>query len=254
MQLIFPIMTASASAESILAQMSHRTLTHITEEPTHTSLKALEKELAANLMAIPCPWGHNKGHFGLLQDPAIYLQRSGEAFNIPTNAPPAYSANLASNAAAGIHEAARTDNQAQLKAWETYIIVRTVTRTTIAEAIDDVYYAALDNPTKGLNGVSIQQLIAHIRNNYAHISQPEIDTNMSDFHQGINAALPLVVYTWKQEWCQTFALDARVPISEAMMVTTGTKATLQCGSMMLAWQEWQRCSAHNHTWDNWVSH
>jgi hypothetical protein len=40
----------------------------------YASLKALEKELVANLMAIPCPWGHNKGHLGLLQDPAIYLQ------------------------------------------------------------------------------------------------------------------------------------------------------------------------------------
>ena len=100
-------MTASASAESILAQMPHRTLTRIAGEPTHASLKALEKELAANLMAVPCPWGHNKGHLGLLQDPAIYLQRNGEAFNI----------DLAGNAAAGVREAARADNQAQLKAW-----------------------------------------------------------------------------------------------------------------------------------------
>ena len=69
----------------------------------------------------------------------------------------------------------------------------------IAEAIDDVYYAALDDPTEGLNGVSIQQLIAHVRYNYAHISQPKIDANMADFHQGIDAALPLAVYTRKQE-------------------------------------------------------
>ena len=39
-----------------------------------------------------------------------------------------------------------------------------------------------------------------------HISQPKIDANMSDFHQGIDAALPLAVYTRKQERCQTFAL------------------------------------------------
>ena len=90
-------MTASASAESILAQMPHRTLTRIAGEPTHASLKALEKELVANLMAVPCPWGHNKGHLGLLQDPVIYLQQNGEAFNIPADAPPAYPTNLAGN-------------------------------------------------------------------------------------------------------------------------------------------------------------
>ena len=121
----------------------------------HTSLKALENELAANLMAIPCPWGHNKGHLGLLQDPAIYLKQNGAPFNTPVNAPPAYPADLAGNAAAGIHEAARVDNQAQLKAGEIYI----------AEAINDIYYAALRRVEQCLHSAAhlarLQQLCTH---------------------------------------------------------------------------------------------
>ena len=35
------------------------------------------RELTANLMAVSSPWGHNKGHLELLQDPAIYLARNG---------------------------------------------------------------------------------------------------------------------------------------------------------------------------------
>jgi hypothetical protein len=38
--------------------MPYETLTGITGEPTHKQLQILEKELAANLMAIPCLWGH----------------------------------------------------------------------------------------------------------------------------------------------------------------------------------------------------
>ena len=64
-------MLDTVSAESIRAQMPHGTLTRITGEPTHKQLKILKKELAANLMAIPCPWGHSKGHLGLLQDPVL---------------------------------------------------------------------------------------------------------------------------------------------------------------------------------------
>jgi hypothetical protein len=66
-------MSDTVSAESVWAQMPHGTLTHITGKPTHKQLKILEKELAANIMAIPCPWGHGKGHLGLLQDPVFYL-------------------------------------------------------------------------------------------------------------------------------------------------------------------------------------
>jgi hypothetical protein len=60
---------------------------------------------------------------------------------------------------------------------------------------------------------------------------------MTEFHTGVNATLPLTVYTRKQEKYQTFALDAGVPISEATMVTTGTKAALNCGGIELARRE-----------------
>jgi hypothetical protein len=79
-------MSDTVSAKSIRAQMPHGILTCITG-------KILKKELAANLMAIPCSWGHGKGHLGLFQDPVLYLQRNGAAFTIPAVAPPEYPLN-----------------------------------------------------------------------------------------------------------------------------------------------------------------
>jgi hypothetical protein len=66
-------MSDTVSAKSIKAQMLHVTLTRILGKPSHRQLKQLERELTANLMAVPCSWGHNKGHLGLLQDPVLYL-------------------------------------------------------------------------------------------------------------------------------------------------------------------------------------
>jgi hypothetical protein len=83
-------MSNTVSAKSIKAQMPHITLTRILCEPSHCQFKQLERELTTNLMAVPCPWGHNKGHLGLLQDPVLYLQCNGAAFTIPAAAPPAY--------------------------------------------------------------------------------------------------------------------------------------------------------------------
>ena len=94
-------MSDTVSAESIRAQMPHGLLTRISGEPNHKQLRNLEKELATNLMAIPCPWGPER------------------------------------------------------KAWNTYLIVATITRNQLAAAIDDVYYTGLDDPTEGLNAVSL---------------------------------------------------------------------------------------------------
>ncbi len=77
---------------------------------------------------------------------------------------------------------------------------------------------------------------------------------MIKFYTGIKPSLPLAVYMCKQEKCQTFAQDVGVPISEAMMVTTGMKATLNCGGMELAWREWKRCPLIDQTWNNWKIH
>jgi hypothetical protein len=117
-----------------------------------------------------------------------------------------------------------------------------------------VYYAELNDPTKGLNVISLCNLVTHICSTYATIFQPDVDDNMAKFVTGIEPSLPLAVYRRKQEKCQTFAQDAGVPISKAKMVTTGTKAALNCGSMELAWRKWKHHPLVDHTWNNWKLH
>jgi hypothetical protein len=69
-------MSNTVSADSIKAQMLHPNLTQVLEETIHKQVKMVIQELTTNLLAVSCPWGHNKGHLGLLQDPAIYLARN----------------------------------------------------------------------------------------------------------------------------------------------------------------------------------
>ncbi len=113
-------------------------------------------------------------------------------------------------------------------------------RDQFAAAVDNVYYAALDDPIKVLNTITLRDFVAHIQTTYPTILQPDVNNNMTEFHTGIDPHLPRAVYTCKQEKCQTFALDASIPISKATMVLTGTKAMITCGGMEIAWCEWKR--------------
>jgi hypothetical protein len=63
------------SREAVLALMPHQSLMKISGEPTHTAMKKLEKELAANLIAVECPWGH--GYLGELLPAGLYTARYG---------------------------------------------------------------------------------------------------------------------------------------------------------------------------------
>ncbi len=233
--------------------MHHPILTRVFGKPTHKQIKTVIRKLLANLMTISCPWGHSKGHLGLLQDPAIYLACKGEAFNIPHIEPPAYPV-IPAGATTANHKELCTTNAAACKAWITYKMVLTITRDQYAAAIDDFYYALLDNPTKGLHTVDLRTLFMHILNTYAKISQPVLDDNMTNFHSSINSGLPLAIYTRKQKKCQVFAADVSVPISNKTMITTGTKHALACSNITLAWYEWKRCPIIDHTWPNWKAH
>jgi hypothetical protein len=142
-------------------------------------------------MAIPCPWGHRKEHLGLLQDPVLYLQCNGASYTVPGAAPPDYP--IIQPAAAPAHEAAWAANLAKRKAWNTYIIVRTITCNQFTAAINDVYYAELNDPTKGLNTISLCNLVTHICSTYATIFQIYIEDNMAKFVASIKPSLPLAV-------------------------------------------------------------
>jgi hypothetical protein len=241
-------MPDTVSANSVKAQMPHPTLTRVKGEPTHKQVKVVLWELTANLMAVSCPWGHTKGHLGLLQDPAIYLACNGAPFDIPTAKPPAYPV-VPSGATAPQRKELQATNAAACKAWTAYRLILSITCNQFAAAIYNVYYLVLDDPIKGLNGVNLRMLVTHILTMYAQISQPNLDDNLAEFNTG-----PLAVYTRKQEKCQVFANNASVPISDATMVTNRTKHALATGNMTLVWQEWKRHPIANHTWPNWKVH
>ena len=59
------------SREDVLALMPFKNLDKILGTPTFENMIILRKQLGANLIAVDCPHGQQKGQLGLLQDPAI---------------------------------------------------------------------------------------------------------------------------------------------------------------------------------------
>ena len=177
------------SRESIQALMPHQSLTNINSEPTHAAMKKLEKELAANLIAVHCPWGHGRGYLGELLPAALFQARYGAAYVPPIAAPPAYPV-IPQGASTAQREELRATNEQALQHWQTMLHVRRIAVNLAANAIDEVYYAELDDPVEGLNNVEIQDIIDHIKERYCHIDQADLDTNLDRFNQGIDPSVP----------------------------------------------------------------
>eukprot|EP00804_Cyclotella_cryptica_P013267 CCRYP_007042-RA/>CCRYP_007042-RA protein AED:0.32 eAED:0.32 QI:0/0/0/1/0/0.33/3/0/993 len=233
--------------------MPHPSLTKINGEPTHVAMKKLEKELAANLIAVHCPWGHGRGYLGELLPAALFQARYGAAYMPPAASPPAYPV-IPPGATVAAREELRATNDEAQQHWQTMLHVRRIAVNLAAAAIDDVYYAEFDDPVEGLNSVEIQDIVNHIKDRYYHIDQADLDKNLERFNQGIDPSAPLIVYIRKQEDCQELANDDNVNISEATMVTTGMKHAIQCGAFTDDWKEWNHIPCANQTWLAWKTH
>ena len=78
--------------KSVLGFMPHQSLTKIHGEPMHKTVKKLEKELGSNLIAVPFPWGQNKGHLGIFQDTVVFTGWNSGPYTPQAAAPPVYPA------------------------------------------------------------------------------------------------------------------------------------------------------------------
>lgn len=244
-------MVKSVARDDVLAVMPHPVLTKISGEPTYQNMKLWKKEQSANLIAVKMPddWGRGKGMLGELQDAPVFLARNGAAYNPPANAPADYP-NIPGGTTTAERERLRGENDITKTYWETAEHAKRITVNIGAAAFDKFVYAELDDPDEGLNDVEIRDLYDHVMDRFASISQQEIDENLASFNEGIDPTLTLAVYTRKQERCQEIAADAEVPITEATMVTTGTKHAVATGGLEQEWKAWN-APATVKTWPNW---
>jgi len=130
--------TMIVTRESIQALMPNQTLTKIHSEPTPKAIRKLENELVANLIAVECPWGHNIGHLGELQDAATYLAHNGAPYAPPVHAPPAYPI-ISPGTATADREHLHTKNEDACKALYTLNHVCQTAVNQVAEAIKPVF-------------------------------------------------------------------------------------------------------------------
>ena len=186
----------------------------------------------------------------MIQAPAVFHGRSGDFYNPPPNAPPAYP-----NILPGVNTAERKRLQAEHTVlyvhWAKYVRTGHIAVNVGAVAFNKWVLAEIEDPNKMLNGVTIRNVYDYVMGNYATISQAEVVDNLKKFNKTINASQTLAVYILKKELCQEMEEDLHVPTTKATMVTTGTNHAVTTGGMDDAWRVWTRLPNDQQTWVQW---
>ena len=121
----------------------------------------------------------------------------------------------------------------------------------LIDAIPDDYLTALWDLDKGYNQSTFHDIIFHIFDQFALITEAMVDDNKALFDQPVDVNKPLTVYIKKQEQCQLFAADAKIPISTETMVHTRVKHAISTGMFNDAYKQWKRLPIAQKTWNSW---
>ena len=244
--------TTNVSQYDVLADMPHKVIHKISDEPTYLSMQTWFKQICTNLIAVKTSqdWGKGKVHLGMLQAPAIFHARNGDFYNPPPNAPPAYP-NILPGANTDKCERLRAEHKVLYVHWYKYVHTGRITVNIGAAAFHSWVLVALEDPNEGINGVTVRDVYDYVTGNYATIPQAEVEDNLKKFNEPINTSRTLAVYIRKQELFQEMAEYAHVPITEATMVTIYTKHVLTTGVMDDEWRVWMRLPNDQQTWVRW---
>ena len=90
-----------------------------------------------------------------------------------------------------------------------------------------------------------QEIFNYILTQYANITILMHHENKKEFEKPMDPTKPLVLYTKKQEKCQTFAMDAKEPIFSKIMVNTRLSHATRMDLMMNAYCERKQIPKQN---------
>ena len=75
-----------------------------------------------------------------------------------------------------------------------------------------------------------------------------------EFEQPMDPNKPFAVYTKCQEKCQSFAADAKEPITKATMINTGLTHVIATWLMITAYRQWKSIPNSDKTWSSFKEH
>ena len=185
--------------DNILAVMPHKFILKISSEPTYLAMRTWFKKICTNLIAVETPqyWGRGKGYLCMLQAPAVFHGRSGDFYNPPPNAPPAYP-NILPGAITAERERLQPEHKVLYVYWAKYVHIGRIAVNIGAAAFNEWVLAAIEDPDEGLNRVTIRDVFDYVMGNDAKSPKPSSTTTSKN---STNQSMPakILPFTFKNK-------------------------------------------------------
>ncbi|CAB9496446.1 hypothetical protein SEMRO_5_G004200.1 [Seminavis robusta] len=245
-----------AATPDPLQSFKYNTLTPIVGQPTRNSIKILEKENRDNAHNIYSTRGTGgEGHLRLCYTTlAEYNARDimlGRHWVDPVH--PGPRADIPPGATAAQIAQRISAYKFDLKEFETFKQTELALLHHAMEAIEEVYYADMEDPDDGYSQVSYIDFIVYLREEHGELSDDDLTKNMQRMNVPWSPSEPIHKLFTQINKARAFARN-NDPISEAAAIRSAAINLEKTGVFRLALQEWRRRPAAERDWSTFQRH
>jgi hypothetical protein len=225
----------------------HVELTKIEGKPSAATIKQLKKELYANTRAVHCDLGGGvNGYLGTVMPAAAYFLRAGTAFIVPIH-PGTQAAPIPNATGNQIVENNRIYDKAKAN-YTTYSLVTESLRQQVLNAVNPLYYQALEDEYFGHSDVTVPQIMQHLQTTYGTVNATDLVNNRSSMSDAWNPDEPFE-NLWKRiRTIRQVAIAGTKPISDEATIELTLTALRKAGVYEHAIITWEDKDAATQTW------
>ena len=236
-----------SALEKIVESFPHPTVSQIVGHPSYETIAELQLKLNTNAASIYSHLGN--GRLGLLfltVKPAVYNTQYTVTFYPPTN--PGQTPTI-STVSTGLKIAEiRRRHKDQFDEFQTYQQTDRTLKMILIASIDEAYIRSLRDKYIGYANVTTLQMLTHLYNSYARISQFDLKENYKRFKQQWDPNQPSEVLIDQIEDSFDYAAAGNTPYSKEQITNMAYNIIYRTGLFSNECKAWRKKDAPDQTW------
>jgi len=227
------------TVEKIKDAFPHRTIDQIIGQPGWETIKPMHQSLNANAASIVSYLGN--GRLGLLfltVIPSVYNTLSAVPFVPPTNPGPT----VQYPPVATQHQIRAVDvaHTTATRLFQQYDATDRALKQQLLGAVDNMFVSALSDPHVRYANISTMQLLTHLYNTYAKITDYNLEENKEAMAANYDVNLPIETFFKRIEECVQYTAAGSTPFAAAQVASTAFRSIQKTGMFTDECKIWKR--------------
>jgi hypothetical protein len=237
----------SVTLDKVVEFFPHPTVQPIVGQPTYEAIAELELKLNTNAASVHSNRGDGKlGLLYLTVKPEVYNTQSTIRFIPPTN--PGSEPYIPPGATGPAMTEIRRKHKEETSEFNQYLQTDRALKSILIAAVEEAYIRSLRDKYIGYANVTTLDILSHLYQTYARITQGELEENDTKMKQQWDPNQPFEILVDQIEDGVAFAAAGNMPYTTPQIVNTAYNILFRTGMFNDECKVWRKKKDHERTW------